>query len=122
MASEITLNVSMRFVKGGTDIMPAFAQALARNVAGNNWIWNRQTIGTSEEAILLGDAGAGGYFIAINRDATNFLSLRQASAAGNFVQLIAGDVCAFRLSPNATAPFAIADTGACELEYVLIEL
>lgn len=121
MADEITLNLKLRFAKGGTDVTFAPAVDLKIDVAGSQLIHHIQSVGTSEEALTLGDVAAGGYFICINRDATNFVELRSGTGATDFIRLKAGDACCFRLSNDATAPFAIADTAACEIEYYLIE-
>jgi hypothetical protein len=79
---------------------------------------NVQSVGTSEEAILLGDVAPGGYWFVQNMDATNFVELRQATGAGDFLKLLAGEWAIFRTSADATAPFAIADTGACNVRFL----
>lgn len=123
MADEITLSLKFIFEKGGTKLtFPDLDhQTDSVTVAGSKFIHNRQSIGfAAEEAIVLGEVTTGGYFVAINRDATNFLSIRASTGATNFVKLGPGEMCCFRIHSAASAPFAIADTAACELEYVLV--
>jgi hypothetical protein len=121
MANEGTVKLNLSFTKSGVSIS-LDSESVNFDVAGTNVIHNVQTIGTSEEAILLGDAGAGGYLFLMNRDSTNYIEIRQASGASDFCRLLAGEPACFRLSPDATAPYAIADTGSCDLEVMLIEL
>ena len=121
MANEGTVKISLSFAKSGvTDSVDG--GTIKFNVAGTSSLHNVQKVGTSEEAITLGDSGAGGYMLLINRDSTNFVEIRQATGAADLIRLLAGNIACFRLSPDATAPFAIADTAACDLEVFLIEL
>ena len=79
-----------------------------------------QTIGTSEEALELGqDIGTPGYCLIINLDTTNFVSIRRATGEGNCIRLDAGGFALFKWA--ATAPFAIADTGSCRVKVLLLE-
>ena len=121
MADEITLTISLKFNKGSTTFTEG-VNDLGIDVAGSVIMHNRQSVGTLEEAIVLGDVGMGGYILAINRDATNFVEIRAATGVADMVKLLPGEPACFRFPASATAPFAIADTGACELEYWLIEL
>jgi hypothetical protein len=121
MADELSISLSFALSKGSTEIAERIRDLLI-DVAGTHVTHLRQEIGTSEEAIVLGDAGVGGWFLAINRDDTNFVEIRSGTGATNLVQVLAEEFCLFRISPDATAPYAIADTAACELEYWLIEL
>ena len=120
MASEITITCSMAFAKGNVASISRASTGLARDVTGSAYHANVQSVGTSEEAILLGDAGVGGYFWGKNLDSTNFIKIRAATGIADLVRLKAGDVCLFRIDSGATAPYAIADTATCLLEYLLI--
>lgn len=121
MANELTLTLKAVFAKSGTSITfpDAAAQEISVTVSGTKFVHNRQSIGTSEEAIALGEVSTGGYFIGINRDATNYLEIRSGTGGTDLVRLNAGEVCCFRMSGDSSAPFAIANTAACELEYIL---
>lgn len=122
MANELTVTIKALFEKGGTSI--TFPDGSHREtsvtVSGSRFFMGRQSIGTSEEAIDLGDIATGGWFFGINRDSTNYLEIRSGTGATDLVRMNAGEPCAFRISGDATAPFAIANTSACELEYLLI--
>lgn len=119
MANEINLAASLTFAKGSS--ADGILAALTATWTGSKYLRHRQSIATTEEALVLGEAtGGGGFFFAINRDATNFVSLRVATGATNFARLNPGEFAFFRWSTAATAPYAIADTAACELEYVVL--
>jgi len=121
MASELTLRVSLSFEKSGRLAELLFGPT-ARDVAGNKPLSNVQSIGfAAEEAIVVGDAGAGGYFMAVNRDATNYVELRPGSGLADLIKLLPGDVCLFRLTGDATL-YALANTAAVDLEYVILPL
>ena len=121
MASELTIRATLSFEKGSTTESLALGPLL-RDVAGTNLLHNRQSIGfAAEEAVLVGDVASGGYILAINRDATNYVKLRAGSGLTDLIRLKAGDFCLFRLD-NAATLYAIADTAAVELEYAIVDL
>lgn len=120
MSDELTLRASLSFTKGGTSKSLSFGP-LDFDVAGTRAVANRQAIGfASAEAVLVGDVAAGGYFIGINRDPTNYITLRNGSGGTALVRLSPGDFCMFRIWPSATL-FAVADTASCDLEYVVVD-
>ena len=89
-------------------------------VATKRIVRAKQAVGTSEEALGLGDISALGYCILINRDATNFINVKTATGGTIFARINAGEFAAFRFGSGVTAPFVIADTAACQLDYLII--
>jgi len=123
MANELTLSgLSIAFSKANVPPTSVNVAGISVTVSGTQWMDNVQAVGTSEEAILMGDVAAGGYMLVQNMDATNFVSLRQATGAANFMKLLAGEFAIFRLSPDATAPFAIADTASVNVRFLRFDL
>ena len=120
MSNEITLYASIKASKGET-VISKIVSALKVDWAGNRFVHNRQSVGITEEALDLGDISTGGLFLAINQDGVNFVELRAGTGLTDFVRLNAGEFCLFRMSGDAAAPFAIAATAACALEYFLLE-
>lgn len=88
-------------------------------MATKQFIHAKQSIGTSEEAIVLGENTSPGWAFFINRDSTNYVELRVATGGAKFTKLKPGEFCLLRLGSGAQAPFAIADTAACVLEYLI---
>lgn len=120
MASEITVTVSLTFRKGGSvdGIDPG---PVTVTMTGTNILRNRQTVGfAAEEALLLGDVPAGGWFIGVNRDPTNYIRIRGAAGQTPLARTRAGEPACFRIDAGAT-PTVQADTAACELDYLILE-
>lgn len=121
MADELKITCAMRFTKSSTDVRLNFLNALF-TVSGTDYVSGTQTIGTSEEALVLGDCSAGGYIVVKNTDATNYVSFRAATGGTNMVRLNAGEIALFRFdATGAAAPFAIANTAPVTIQYLLIE-
>jgi len=118
MADEITIHASLEFAKGGVD-GKARTAGLTIDMSGTEYIYNVQIVGTSAEAIQLGDVTTSGYMFVKNLDATNFVEIRDGSGGADVVKLKAGEVALFRLT--TTTPYAIADTASCRIEYLLLE-
>lgn len=120
MANELTVSASLSFTKG------SITAALAKNglqitITGTKKLENVQNIGTSEEALQLGDLGsaAGCWLLLINRDPTNYVNIRPATGVADMCKVMPGEPALFRVA--GAAPYAIANTAACNVEYVLIE-
>ena len=117
MANELAVSCSVRFSKSGREADKAYG-GIQVDVTGTRVVSNMQTVGTSEEALVVGDVGTAGYCIMKNLDDTNYVTIRAASAAADLVKLKAGEVAMFRLA--SSTPYAIANTAPVDLEYVLI--
>lgn len=117
MANELTVSCSVRFSKSGREADKAYG-GIQIDVTGTRVISNTQTVGTSEEALVIGDVGTAGYIIVKNLDSTNYVTIRGASAAVDCVKLKSGEVALFRLA--SSTPYAIANTAPVDIEYVLI--
>ena len=119
MANELVIStLTINFDKSGSPSIEAVPAALSITVSGAQLMDNVQNIGTSEEAILLGDVATGGYWFVQNLDSTNFVELRSGTGATDFIRLNAGEWAIFRTSSDATAPYAIADSSACNVRFL----
>ena len=123
MANELSITGPViSFTKANVPSVNVTVSTITPTVAGTQIMDNVQNVGITEEAILLGDVAPGGYVFIQNMDATNFVSIRQATGAANFMKLLAGEWAIFRMSVDTTAPFAIADTGACNVRFLRFDL
>lgn len=120
MANEIQLSVALAAAKGGIEEALKLLNAVF-SMTGTRMKSETVSVGTSEEAIPLGECGSAGWFMAWNHDAANFVELRVATGGTKFAKMRAGEPCIFRWGSGISAPFWIADTGACLVEYLLIE-
>lgn len=118
MANELTLNASLNFTKGTRKVLISKAN-IQVDVAGTDFVHMTQTIGTSAEALDLGDITTPGYIFIFNRDTTNFIEVRDGASGADVVKVGPGKVALFELA--TATPNAIADTAAVEVEYVIIE-
>lgn len=105
-----------------------FSQAIAltvqasKDMAGEQGTQNVQIVGTSTEAIDVGDVSTIGYVLLKNLDSTNYVEVALATPATTqiFTKLRAGDIAIF---PAATATmYAIANTAPVNLLVLAIEL
>lgn len=122
MANEITLNASLAYSDSeGTEAALTPIVNLLATVASKRVISYKVNVGTSEEALPLGDVTAPGWAMFINRDETNYVELRVATGGAKFAKLKPGEFALLRLGSGAQVPYAIADTDACQLECLLIQ-
>ena len=118
MADEIAVIAGLSFEKGGKSAsIAAIRQTI--DMTGGDYVHRNQTIGTSEEALDIGDIGTPGWCGFTNLDGTNFISLRAGSGLANMIKVLPGETVVFRLATST--PYAIADTGACDSEYLILE-
>lgn len=122
MASEITVQVSLKATKTNL-VVPKFGgTAFQPTMTGTNVTAGCQAIGfAAHETIPVTDVGTPGWAYFKNTDATNFVQIGTDVAAAfvPFVKLLANEECVLRL--GTTAPYAKADTASVDLQYVILE-
>jgi hypothetical protein len=120
MAEELTLNASLEYEdsEGSSDSLE-LTNGIA-NVSSKKFIHHKQTIGTSEEAIVLGEISSPGWAFFINRDSTNYIELKVASSGAIFAKLHPGRIAMLYLGSGGQAPYAVANTAACILEFLIV--
>lgn len=122
MANEISLTAGLSVNKSGQSIS-GILNGLAITQSGAQNIGNVQNIGTSSEALSIGDVSTIGYLYIKNLDATNFVTIdlnNPAVASSGYATLKAGE--AMVIPTRRTQHYAIADTGACDVYVVALEL
>lgn len=122
MANEVTLTApSLAYADSeGADEILALAEKKA-SVSSKKYIKTKQAIGSSEEAINLGEVTAPGWAFFINRDATNYIELRVATGGAKFAKMLPGEPAGpFRLGSGAQVPFAISDANTPIMEYMIV--
>ena len=122
MADELSISgLTIAFSKSGSPSIEFTAATITPDVSGAQIADFVQNIGTSEEAVNIGDVAAGGYWFVQNLDGTNYVELRSGTGATDFIRLNAGEFALFRCSGDATAPYAIADSAACNVRFVIFD-
>lgn len=78
-------------------------------------------IGTSEEALKLGEITSLGWFLFRNLDETNYVEIRSATGASNdIIKVPPLGGALFHWGTDVTQPYAIANTAACQCRYLLL--
>lgn len=122
MPNQLTITASLAYSdsKGVIDSL-AISNFLV-TITTEIVLHTQQLIGTSESAIGLGSIATLGYGFFVNRDASHYIDLRIGTGAVKWSRLYPGMLAVLPIGPGITAPFAIADTAACWLEYLLASL
>lgn len=120
MANEGLIGASYRVLKGDNLVEKAIS-GIKFDVTGTDHVHKTQQIGTSEEQLDFGEVVTPGYCLIVNRDATNYVELRPATGVADLIRMNAGEIALFRFADDCTAPFAIANTATCQVEYWLFE-
>jgi len=123
MANELEIQGSIFFAKGNTARTGLKTAVIKVDVSGDGHIIASQNVGTSEEALILGDVSTSalGLCMIVNKDATNFVEIRPGTTVADLIKIKAGEFALFRFADLVTAPFAIADTAAVEVDIYLFE-
>jgi hypothetical protein len=120
MADELKLSGSLAYSDSEGTELPSFdVIELLVDVSTKRYVHAKVSVGTSEEAIDLGDLSAPlGWAMFVNRDSTNYVELRLGTGASNdMVRVNAGEFALFRFGSDVSAPYLIAPTAACQVEY-----
>jgi len=120
MANKITISGGLKW-NDGTDSLEVKVSITATQT-GTQAIGNVQNIGTSAEAIVLGDVTTIGYIGFKNKDETNYVEIDNATPLGSpaALKLLPGEGVV--LPTRLTAWYAKANTAAVDLLVVAVEL
>lgn len=122
MSQELRLTAQVTYAKGN-DAYQRNPGNLAVDVSGVPRASQVQTIGfAAHEALLMGDVATAGYAFFRNLDSSNFVLIGRDDG-GTFrevIKLRAGQWAVVPLGINA--PYAKADTAACNLEYCIFSV
>ena len=120
MADEVSVSGTIKLVKGNA-ILSRSVSTHQKTQTGDGAQYGIQNIGTSAEAINLGDVTTEGYAYMRNLDLTNYVQIGvDSSGFIAFAKLDPGDFLIAPLDGTLTHQ-AKADTAAVELEYIIIE-
>jgi hypothetical protein len=121
MANEISLTASLSCFKSaimGTAIGRSITNLL-RNMSGSNYIQDTVVVPTSATVVALGGVTNPHWSFWLNLDPINYIQLQNGVSGAVLVRLLAGDFAMFPLDQGAT-PYAISNTGACQMEYLIL--
>lgn len=113
MANELTVTTSLSYSKTNDTVNRA--KSCTVTVTGSVRHGGVQTIGTSEEALALGDVSSIGWVYIQNLDGTNYVQIAAIPSEKFTIKLKAGEACAFRSSGNTV--YAMANSAAVKVAY-----
>lgn len=125
MSSELTLNASIAFEDSEGSAFALQVIDFIQSISTKKFIHLKQNIGITEEALYLGELTSLGYAMFLNWDQTNYVELRVATAGTKFATLkpaistTAPGFALLFLGSGITAPYAIANSAACQVEYAI---
>lgn len=94
MANEIKATVILNVTKGGVSMLQNLS--VTEDMAGDEMINNVQIVGTSQEAINIGDITTPSYIICKNLDPTNFIQIGADPLAAEYLtKLLPGQITLF---------------------------
>jgi hypothetical protein len=119
MANEITINLRL-LVENGFLVHKEEPGTQSITMTGKRGCGGIQNIGTSAEAVAVGDTGTAGWAFFRNTATANYVEVGVLVSATfyPFVKLKAGESCILRLGTNA--PYALANTAAVDLQYYIL--
>jgi hypothetical protein len=120
MSNEITVSGSLTYADAEGTAQTLAMAAIMASVTTRRSTWLKMSVTTAALAIPLGNVTALGWAIFVNRDVTNYLELLTSTGGVAFARIHPGKFAGpFYLGSGITAPFAQANTGACQMEYLI---
>ena len=116
MASEMTLSFGMSVTKSNLKYSNP-PHSLILDLTGTRYLVNCQRVGTSDEALVVGDLATAGYAWFKNLDPTNYVQI--GLAASYTIRLKALQESLVPI--DTLSLFAKANTAECLLQYVIFE-
>lgn len=122
IANELQYTITGEYQKGNNRKITFGGTKNKKSISGNTRAGTQVSVATSEEVIPLGEVtAAGAYMWVKNLDDTNYIELRTATGASNdAIRCPAGKEICFYWGSDVSAPYWIANTAACLVEYELI--
>lgn len=115
LANELTTTISVEYSDADGQELSSGTQNEQRSVSTKRPIKHTQLIGTSEEAIQIGDGGTIVELYLRNLDPTNYVEIKTGTGGVVTDKLLPGKDCLHRLGSGMQAPYAIANTASCAL-------
>jgi hypothetical protein len=115
VANEVTTTISLDYSDSDGQELQSGTENFQRSVSTKRPYKATQLIGTSEEAITLGDGGTIKELYLRNLDATNYVEIKTGTGGVITDKLLPGEDCIHRLGSGMQAPYAIANTAAVPL-------
>lgn len=121
MANELTVNLTVQYEDAEGSSEAIQSADVTYTVGTKRFVKLKQAVGTSEEALILGDVSSLGFVAIKNLDATNFVNVKVEAGGTVIAKLRPGGPPLFLpVGSGITAPFVQADTSACQIETLIV--
>lgn len=122
MADEASIVCSLSFTKNSMTEPVKVGGPFTVTVSGNVVSSGVVSVGTSAEAVPVGEVTSPGYLWVHNLDSTNYVKIRVSTGATvYFSRVLAGKQAVIPLDPtDAAAPYWLANSSACLVHFVLL--
>ena len=121
MANELTLTGSLSYADADGMVDSIALLAFKASIAAKKMIHNRITVLITEVAIPLGSVVNLGWALFKNLDPTNYIELRVATGGIKDIRIPPlTSVGPYYFGSGVTAPFAIANSASCDMEYLIV--
>ncbi len=128
MAQELTISFSA-FYEDAVEITGSVEIAeLLITLATAKIVHTKQSVGTSEEAVELGDISSRGFCVLVNKDTSNYIEVKTGTGGTVYAKMFPKgstsgiNFCVVHLGSGAQSPFVTANTASCEMEIFLCPL
>lgn len=119
MANEITISASLAVTKNDDDDDVLSVVAEQFNQSGNPVLRGKVSVATSEQALQI-PTGTLGWSCFRNLDYTNYVEIRSATGASNdIIKIPPRGTALFHFGSDVTAPYIIANTSACIVQFLI---
>lgn len=123
MANEISLTASLTVLKALSMAGPEALSVVGAQftMTGNTLVRGPISVPTTGVAVPLGQVTSPHWSVFVNLDTTNYLTLQNGVSGAVFARLLAGEYAFLPLDP-ACVPYAIANTAAVLMDYLIVSL
>lgn len=119
MSNEITVSGSLHVTKDDDDDDSLAVIAQQFNQSGKPTLKGKVSVATSEQALQI-PTGTLGWSIFRNLDYTNYVEIRSATGSGNdIIKIPPRGVALFHFGSDVSAPYIIANTNACIVQFLI---
>lgn len=122
MADELTMSASVAYSDSdGTEVSIALTNVLT-TLSTQAVFKQRVSVGTSEQALDLGNIASMGVCVFVNRSTTRTINLKTGTGGTVICSLLPGQFAVIPMGTGVTAPYVVALVGAAVLEYMIVSL
>lgn len=127
MANEITIVASLAYADSSifiAQLLLSIASPGTFTIGTPRAVQNVMSVPTTAggTAIPLGSVATPGWAAFKNNDVTNYIELLTATSGTKFAKLPPKGIALLYIPSSVTAPAALANTGACLMEYLILNV